>query len=369
MAAPTAIYVNSDIGANSGAGTSGDPYGDVQYALDTCTPDGTNGNIFYGKGTDTLVAALTIAGYQSPSYDTPLIFARWDADWYLSGGGSVAIWNVVSQNASPWFFNMRMGNCGAANIITLPAYSGVMNCEIDTTTGHGIVVGARNLVSGCNIYNIAGQGVRAASADGCAVLNNYFKNSTNDFTRAIYLDSLGCRAEGNIISIDGSSWGIELNDSNTPYGRSAIGNSILSAGGTGTGISISASDLSSSLLSNLVEGFSGGGGKGFDFVAGGNRPVIAASNAAYNNATNYANSTFKVIDLGDYNEALGATPFDKSGADTFANRFTYFAPAATGSVRAGAYPTGSRRDKGAVQHADPAGGSGGGPLMFGRVLH
>jgi hypothetical protein len=36
------------------------------------------------------------------------------------------------------------------------------------------------------------------------------------------------------------------------------------------------------------------------------------------------------------NESLGATPFAKSGSDTFANRFVYFAPADTGNVYGGA---------------------------------
>ena len=62
--------------------------------------------------------------------------------------------------------------------------------------------------------------------------------------------------------------------------------------------------------------------------------------------------------LVDDNENLpvGVSPFDKNGSDTFANRFTFFAPVDTGNVRGGSYPSGSRIDKGAVQHADPAGG-------------
>ena len=67
------------------------------------------------------------------------------------------------------------------------------------------------------------------------------------------------------------------------------------------------------------------------------------------------------------NETLSATPFDKSGSDTFANRYTYFAPVDTGNVRGGAYPSAARRDKGAVQHVDPTGGGGSANLLRGKL--
>jgi hypothetical protein len=81
---------------------------------------------------------------------------------------------------------------------------------------------------------------------------------------------------------------------------------------------------------------------------------VYGGNGFFNNTTQ---ATFDIahLDLGD-NETLASTPFAKSGADTFANRATYFAPLDVGNVRGGAYPTALRLDKGAVQHADPAGG-------------
>jgi hypothetical protein len=90
--------------------------------------------------------------------------------------------------------------------------------------------------------------------------------------------------------------------------------------------------------------------------------VLYGYNGMYNNATDYSGSVDIIQALGD-NESLGSSPFAKSGADTFANRFTYFEPADVGNVRGGAHPSGCRLDKGAVQHADPAGGGGGTKLV------
>ena len=42
----TNYYVDPSINANSGTGTIGDPFGDLQYALDTVTRDSTNGDQF-----------------------------------------------------------------------------------------------------------------------------------------------------------------------------------------------------------------------------------------------------------------------------------------------------------------------------------
>jgi hypothetical protein len=80
--------------------------------------------------------------------------------------------------------------------------------------------------------------------------------------------------------------------------------------------------------------------------------VLYGYNGMYNNATDYSGSVDIIQALGD-NESLGSSPFAKSGADTVANRFAYFEPADVGNVRGGAYPSGCRLDKGAVQHADP----------------
>ena len=82
---------------------------------------------------------------------------------------------------------------------------------------------------------------------------------------------------------------------------------------------------------------------------------MTGHNGTFNNTTNYSNLTDVVNNIGD-DEVLGSSPFAKSGSDTFVNRFSFFEPNDIGNVRCGAYPSGSRLDKGAVQHSDPASG-------------
>lgn len=71
----TEYYIDPAIDANSGTGTIGDPFGDLQYALDTVTRDGTNGDRFNVKaGTaEVLTAALSLATYGTPTEAAPLV--------------------------------------------------------------------------------------------------------------------------------------------------------------------------------------------------------------------------------------------------------------------------------------------------------
>jgi hypothetical protein len=113
----------------------------------------------------------------------------------------------------------------------------------------------------------------------------------------------------------------------------------LSAGGTGVGIEIANNNaIHSAVYGNLVEGFSGSGGKGFSFgFTDAKHKAVLAYNAVYNCTTAY-NNTWGQVSLLEDNETLGASPFAKSGSDTFANRFTYFAPVDTGNVHDGVFP-------------------------------
>ena len=55
----TEVYVDPAINGNSGTGTLVDPYGDLQYALDTKARDSTNGDRFNIKAGTAEVLAVT----------------------------------------------------------------------------------------------------------------------------------------------------------------------------------------------------------------------------------------------------------------------------------------------------------------------
>lgn len=338
MGALTEVYLDPSIAADSGSGTSGDPYGDLQYALDQVTRDSTNGNRFNIKaGTDeVLTGALSLTTYGTPTLGAPIVFQGYTSSagdggqGGISGNGSNAVISTTADGVH--FKDMHLHNCGAADILTLDRFNSVVDCELDDTTGSAIVLNDESAhVIGCNIHNIGTYGVLADSSQ--TVLHNYFANGTNDFTDAIRVENRMVFVSRNIISIDGSSNGINFSNTNV-FGNVCTHNSILAASGTGKGIHFER-QINIGVLNNLVEGFSGAGGVGIALDASSDNALILAGNAVYNCTTDYADKGD--INIEDDNESLGSSPFAKSGSDTFANRFTYFAPADVGNVIGGAY--------------------------------
>jgi hypothetical protein len=175
-----------------------------------------------------------------------------------------------------------------------------------------------NYISGAgSAGNATGAGIRANTNAGTTIVRNVITNCNN--------------------------YGI--NASNTCSMRH---NSIISNGGTGRGVWIeNALSARYQLLSNYVEGYSGSGGQGYDIEGDIN---LIGMNAAWNNTTNYSYDSDRHINAGD-DESLASTGLAKSGAMTFANRATYFAPANVGNMRSGGFPGGIGLSKGAIQFA------------------
>lgn len=342
MAQPTNIYVDPSIAADSGAGTVGDPYGDLEYAIEQTTFDTTNGTqVNIKAGTDEiLVAELSVAmadtgttAAWTPTWTRPCVFrgyttvANDGGIGGISGGGSVSVYNDTALDVVH-FIDLHCHNTGSNIVIQGDDYITVINCEIDNTTGNGIVVGRFADISSNYIHNIGGVGVKI---DQGWVGFNYFENGTNDFSIAIDSNAIGeVQAIRNIIKIDGASDGIGGN-----YGSIIVHNSIWSNSGTGSGIVSTANNqIFTMVTNNVVEGFSGTGGVGFDFDASGVGIRTYGGNAAYNNATNYAApSDYVMFELGGAasNEVLSASPFtDATNGD--------FNPVDTGSVKEGSLP-------------------------------
>lgn len=381
MGTPSQYYVDPSLGSDTGDGTVGTPWGRasgsvVQYALTTgVTRDATNGDQINTKlGTDdSLSSPLDVAtDYGTPSFSAPLIIRGYGSvkndgsHGGISGEGSVSIHDTAT--AALHFVDMHLHSCGAANVVKVGQYGSVNSCEVDNTTGNGITIGSGagfTRAMGNHVHDIGGLGISAETTSSGFILYNYLKNGAKSFSSAIGIPKRAHNIEYNIISIGGASDGIRV--SGDAFGGVVSHNSILSVGGTGKGIVIETSDqLIETVLSNICEGFSGVNGIGIEFSVGTRNIHAYMANAAFNNADDYIGPTAGevIYDLADNdNESLGASPFVKAtggASDTFAERFDYFATVDTGNVHGGAYPAGSRIDKGAVQHADPAGGGGGG---------
>ena len=365
MAAPSETYVDPSINANSGTGTIGDPYGDLQYALDTMTRDSTNGDrINIKSGTaEVLTGTISLASYGSTTRNKRLIFEGYDSSAGDGGIGAIdgnnGNFNLFNSVNDLLWKNLKLFNTGTAAVLSLANYSQITNCEITQSSEGGILFSGSSgtcAVDKCYIHDIAGYGVR----NTVTIINCYFANgTTNKFTDAISetsntFHSLVSRCFFNLDSTsNGYSGG----------GPTMINNSILSSSGTGAGIYASRIQV---LHNNLVEGFSGTGGDGIDIYQ--TDPAEVTHNGFYNCATNISLATNCDLIDGEDNESLGASPFAKTGslptdftsATFWSDLYAYFAPVDTGNVYSG-YPSGSNQTKGAV--GQPVGGGAGGGLL------
>lgn len=253
---------------------------------------------FVTYGTPTQSAPCIIRGYTAAANDGGI--------GVVSGNASVAC--IAVAVASVKLLDMRFTNCGAASILTLGASCLVVNCEIDGTTGNGIVGGASGQYINNFIHNIGVTGISAGSSSRIAF--NTFRNETNDFTQAILTNANGAIVL-NIIDVDGASHGIVVSGDSSLM----MFNSVYSNGGTGTGIrNANSGDQDSIIVDNAVQGFSGAGGIGI-LAAGGNSDIVAY-NLLYNNTTNVSITGDENSSLGN-NDTAGASPFVDATNDDF----------------------------------------------------
>lgn len=367
MAAPTDYYVDPQNGNDStGNGSSGNPWKSCQKALNTITRNATDGDQINVKAgaADVLSASLSLATYGSPTFDAPLCFRGYTTTKGDGGKGQIdgnaGNFTIITNAGTGIFWtDMELSNTGSAVVLIVVQYAAVQRCKVHNSSSDGIKLGdGNNFVLDNEIFDIGGKGINCNGGSCWAELNFLYKSGTHAMTTGIADVSGSSVIQRNILTIDGTTNGIDpFVGSAAPYGGRISGNSILH---TGSGIGINISDtakLNMSVLDNLIEVATG---TGIKVLAGTRQQGMTGSNAVFVSGAGTAyniDTTDLVFNAGD-NETLSVTPFAKSGANTYANRFTYFAPVNTGNVRGGAYPGSSNRDKGAVQHADAGGGSG-----------
>ncbi len=333
----TEIYVDPSIAADSGAGTIGDPYGDLEYAIEQETFDATNGTrVNIKAGTDEVLAVELSAALADTSVSiawAPDVAANLVFQGYtsaagdggvggISGGGSVAV-ITDAVNDFIHMVDLHLHNCGSATIVQLDADCSLINCELDNTSGAGVNLGNMGMLYGCYLHNIGGIGATGFGRSG-SIMYCHFANGANDFTNAI--QNVNGTVYRNVIQVDGTTNGIVAGND-----VRILQNSVWSNGGSGNGIALSGNSVTHGVTNNVVEGFSGSGGNGFSMAVGGSKLITYGGNSAYNNETDYTSpSSWTLKDLGD-NETLSASPFtDAANGD--------FSPVDTGNVKEGALP-------------------------------
>jgi hypothetical protein len=331
------IYVDPSIAADSGTGTIGDPFGDLEYAIEQATFDTTNGTrVNIKAGTDEVVAVnnavsvamadTSVSAAWSMSATAQVVFQG-----YTSAAGDGGIGGISGGGTNAVFFNhnythlkdLHVHNCGSQIPIRLATSCSVINCEVDDSTSRGIYVTAGGVVSGNYVHDIGGS---AIDANGCLIeFNLITNNGTKTCTNAISIVS-NCSVLRNIISVDGVSNGI------TQTG--ALGliehNSIYSNGGTGDGVQwVDTNALTISISNNLIEGFSGTGGSGIAFTGAGLAVAKYGANSIFNC------ETVAGVPVVLSNELYGGIPGNETlSASPFVNASILdFSPVDTGAVK------------------------------------
>ena len=345
MATPTNIFVDPAINANSGTGTLGDPYGDLQYALNTTTRDAANGDQFNIKAGayEVLSASLTYTGtYGNPGSTSPLIFRGYTSAANDGGKGQ-----------------FDFGG-GAYLFSAVDAYVRWVDCEFKNATGYFIdVSNTGSFASSCIFHDTTGTAVNNSESQGSGVYgctfydcsygsdygnvyaSRFYNGSIRDFITAINFNVHGSAVvDCNTFQLDGAS--------NAIFAKNYAmlkNNSIYGGGSTGYGIKHDYT-IGLHITNNLITGFSGSGGKGISVTGGTTERGMFANNSFYDNESDY--DSFDAA-LTDSNESLGSDPF----ADASTGDFT---PQDVGNVIGGAFPAsiGSQLvnlNRGAIQSA------------------
>ncbi len=340
MGAPSQYWVDPSLNSNTGGGTEVDPWGDLEYALTQITHNSADGeqiNIKSGVE-ESLSGQLSISW--SPSLNHPTIFRGFTTIANDGGMATVELngYRFVSGKAGIHIVDLELKNDipGGDHLLSFDSHCRAINCKLHGSSGGRAISptnsGRTNVqVCGCEVYDIGGQ--HAIWVPNQSVAWHNWVNcqvGPNRPTNAGIKSEAGCYVGRNMITMSAATaqLGIDLTGSYCV----CEGNSILcEVTGGGKGIEWDNDDCS--VLSNLVEGLSGGGGIGIHGVSGDEAGLIGM-NSVFNCTSPYTIRDPKT-NLG--NETLAASPFAKAGANTFANRFEYFAAVDTGEVHGGAY--------------------------------
>lgn len=329
------VYVDPSIDADSGSGTLADPYGDLEYAIESET-EGADGTIFHIKsGTAEVLAAElgdamddTSVGAFTPSNTQPIVFRGYNSVGYDGGvceiqGGANSVINDTGKSGV-CFVDCILSS-SASYTIRAGGHLHVMRCSVTHTgTNHAVTGSTYSSITGCYIRASAlGAGEGAISIGTVAEIRNNYIDITDSDSTAYAVAASGSTVNNNIVVCDGA-FGIRITNSSRVWN-----NSIYANASTRIGIYDASTIYSSTVVNNIVSGFSGVGGIGIRMNQ--NARYLFGGNAVYDCTTGYSDDNDEVVlDFGD-NEVLAADPFtDAANGD--------FSPVDTGNIAEGALP-------------------------------
>lgn len=329
--------------ASSDGTTEALAWADLQYCCDAETAMSSDGAWIHIKnGTkEVLVETFLTSTLGAPGYNKPLNISGYQTNIKDHGVAEID-YAGVDGNLGYWqgglVSDLEVHNGDDTNpLIHPPRYGVLYNVYAHDNGGDGISNQSNTTVAYCRVEDVGGVGIyldqSMSNCEGC-----YIKQGTNHtMTDAIWARHQSITIVNNIISLDSTTDGIAI--SGNYSGRLVVGNTLLSTG-TGTGIAASQTmaEGGSLFANNYVEGFA----KAMD-VTGGNGQTggAHAGNAYYNCTTGYTSVNEHTLLIGGSSvawENLSNSGIAKTDSDTYANRFTYFKPVASGDMLTGGYP-------------------------------
>jgi len=238
------------------------PYGDLNDGIKKITqgPDTMRLNVKAGS-TATLTESLYTSmkdtgttGAWTPS-TTKLLYVQGYTAVPADGGRATidgnATYGIMSTALDAVSFrDLRLTNTGANTVINMQLSGQLTRCEIDNSSGNGVVLaGAGTIANHCEIHNIGGIGI-TGSQNHSVVSCHIYNDGANEMTYGIYG---GGHFLHNIVSVSGATNGIFVGTSG-----GCFHNSVYAApGSTGWGIGNASLNNSSSavIANNLCEGF------------------------------------------------------------------------------------------------------------------
>ena len=338
------VYIDQSIGSG-GTGTDVDPYGDFESAL-AAESSQTNGTQFNIKSGTVIQLTAEISGqlgggvWASGGATSPLIFRGYDS--VKDDGGRFDI--ACATNTSAWsagatfdmvcFIDGVIRDSGTAALINGGDRLTFVNMEFTgSSANRAVEVDTRSRFVSCHFHGLTGS-VGAFVGDA-----SYFYDCFFDSARVQQYEG----------TFDGCFFiekGIQHYGSFNPYYVTNCSFYGGPAANTSTAVYMFSSGTQNAVVKNcLCENF----GNLVRDTSTNAFAALVAGNSCFSVANEYTNVNSAIF---QDNETLSASPFEKTGLATFANRHNFFAPANEGNVRTGGYsPTGTPATRGAVGFA------------------
>ena len=362
---PTDVVLTQGTGLSDAAA-----YATLQHAFND-TVQGAGGdrfNLKVGSEVNVLGGPLDLSTYTVPTVTQPLVIqgyasAAGDGDWDAQTG----IGQIDGANSQLFdlttldFITLRhleiynRAGAGYGALLRIDQDCHIIECEIHTHSGTGgmVVVGVRSVVRRCHLHDVDSAILCLTPSSGGVVIEGCYFDLGNNCTYAIISNQNNTTISRNVFRLAGDVNGILLAIGS---GSRVVENDVFS-NGSGTRVGIDVEQNDSSILNNVVEGFTSGIVLDTDIIAefGGNH--------CYNNTTNYTVTVPVLVDYGDNEDrSSGDSPFTNAAAQNFT-------PLDKGNMKEQAWPPSivaadgnltavNKRWKGAIEPAEPAGGGG-----------